>query len=223
MDADGRNQKQLTFAPEREFWPVVSQDDRYIVFSSQGPDGVHVWRIDIDGTNRKQLTFGKGESFPALSPDGKSVFFSSMEPGWPAVGKVSIHGGNVNLVTEQRSARPVVSPDGKAIACLYFGEGPPAVAALSIDGGTQPRVFRNIPLPQYALLQWTPDGKGLAFIVTKDGVSNIWVQPMDGSDAKQLTHFTEDQIYRFAWSRDGKTIAVDRGTDVNDIFLLANS
>jgi TolB protein len=225
MDPDGRHQKQLTFDAEREVWPIVSPDDRYIVYTSQGPNGVHLWRIDIDGANRKQLTFGKGESFGSFSPDGKSIFFSTMEPGWPAVGKVSIDGGQTVLLTQTRSARPVVSPDGKIVACLYFDQALSrlAVAILPVGGGEPIKVFKDLPLPIWSVLHWTPDGKGLAYIATKEGVANIWMQPIDGAPPVQLTQFTTDLIYRFGWSRDGKQIAIDRGTDVKDIFLLADS
>jgi Tol biopolymer transport system component/DNA-binding winged helix-turn-helix (wHTH) protein len=225
MDADGRNQRQLTFDPEREFWPVVSPDDRFIVFTSQGPNGVHLWRIDIDGGNRRKLTQGQGESFPSFSPDGRSIFFSSMEPGWPVVGKVSIDGGATVMLTQTRSARPVVSPDGKLIACLYFDDALArlVVAVIPVEGGEPIKRFSDLPAPNWSLLQWTPDGQGLAYIATTQGVSNVWVQPISGGSPRQLTEFREDRIYRFAWSRDGKSMAIDRGININDVILLSSS
>jgi Tol biopolymer transport system component len=91
---------------------------------------------------------------------------------------------------------------------------------MPLEGGEPTRLFRDLPLPNWSLIQWTPDGKGLAYINTQEGVSNIWIQPIAGGEPVKLTNFTEDRIYRFAWSRDGKSIAIDKGTNINDVILL---
>lgn len=224
MDADGANQRQLTFDTRLETWPVVSADDRHIVFASQGPDGSHLWRMDADGSNRRQLTRGKSENYPSLSPDGRWVFFTSMELGRPMVAKVSIDGGEPQLLTQRNSGRPVVSPDGKLIACVYREEQtkPLAVALIPSEGGAPVKVFHEMPIPDWYLLRWTPDGRALAYIAAREGVSNIWTQPLAGGSPRKLTDFKEDQIYRFAWSRDGKILALDRGVNLNDIILVTN-
>ena len=47
------------------------------------------------------------------------------------------------------------------------------------------------------------------------------MQPLDGSEPHQLTHFTDNRaIADFAWSRDAKRLAVARMTVVNDIVLF---
>jgi Tol biopolymer transport system component len=70
------------------------------------------------------------------------------------------------------------------------------------------------------LMQWTPDSQALVFSLTHAGVSNLWRQPLDGSPAKQITHFTEDRIFNFAWSPDGR-IAYERGKLLSDTVLLS--
>ena len=57
---------------------------------------------------------------------------------------------------------------------------------------------KSFEVPQGAVFQslvrWTPDGTALAYIMNKDGVSNIWIQPIDGRPARQFTNFKSDQI-----------------------------
>ena len=68
--------------------------------------------------------------------------------------------------------------------------------------------------------RWTPDGKGIAFNDVGRG-GNLWVQPLDGSARRQLTHFADDRtITDFAWSRDGTRLAITRNTVTNDIVLF---
>ena len=49
---------------------------------------------------------------------------------------------------------------------------------------------------------------------------NLWIEPLDGKPARQLTHFTDDrQTADAAWSRDGKRLAIARTTQTSDIVL----
>ena len=71
-------------------------------------------------------------------------------------------------------------------------------------------------------IRWTPDGRALAYIDTKNGVSNIFAQPLDGGAPKQLTDFKADRIFYFGYSRDGKQLALSRGTQRSDVVLFSN-
>src|SRR5262249_25029404 len=93
-------------------------------------------------------------------------------------------------------------------------------ALIPFAGGEPIKVFPNMPVPDYLLLRWSPDGQALHYIYTIDGASNIWSQPLDGSSPRPITHFKTDTIFRFAWSLDGKTLALDRGATISDVVLF---
>ena len=94
-------------------------------------------------------------------------------------------------------------------------------AVIPFDGGEPVKVFDRSPTTFVeAGIRWTPDGRALSFIDNRDGVSNVWLQPLDGSPAKQLTNFTSETIFRFAWSPDGKMFVAERGTETGDIVLI---
>ena len=69
-------------------------------------------------------------------------------------------------------------------------------------------------------MNFTPDGKSVAYIVRDQGVDNIFVQPLDGSPGHQITNFTSEHIAKFQWSPDGKTLAVARALYTSDVVLL---
>jgi Tol biopolymer transport system component len=51
---------------------------KYFVFRSAGRSGkvsMNLWRVDSDGTNLKQLTFGPNESDPECAHDGQWVVY----------------------------------------------------------------------------------------------------------------------------------------------------
>jgi hypothetical protein len=58
--------------------------------------------------------------------------------------------------------------------------------------------------------------------VTRNGVTNLWAQPIDGSPPKQLTNFASERIFNFDFSRDGKQLALSRGTETSDVVLISN-
>jgi len=71
-------------------------------------------------------------------------------------------------------------------------------------------------------LHWTADGRAVLYANTRGGVSNIWSQPIDGSTPKQSTNFKTDLIFAFDISKDGKQLALARGTISNDVVLIAD-
>jgi serine/threonine protein kinase/tricorn protease-like protein len=225
MDADGHNQKQLTDDAYLEHSLTVTGDGRYIVFDSDRSGSVHVWRVDINGSNPKQLTTGVGAFWPRVSPDGKWITYTSLGSGESNIWKVSIDGGQPVPITDKFASQPVVSPDGKLIACYSRDEqtGAMNIALLPFAGGSPVKLF-NLPQTAnlYDSVSWTPDGRALTYINGRGIVTNIWLQPVDGGQPKQLTDFNTDRILSFDWSRDGKWLAVSRGVVNNDVVLISN-
>ena len=61
----------------------------------------------------------------------------------------------------------------------------------------------------------------LGWELVPPATTNLWIQPLDGKAPRQLTHFTDGRtIADFAWSRDGKRLAIARSTTTNDIVLF---
>ena len=58
------------------------------------------------------------------------------------------------------------------------------------------------------------------YVDTKGTVSNLWLQPINGGAPKPLTDFKENQITAFAWSPDGKQLALSRGVRTKDVVVL---
>jgi hypothetical protein len=51
--------------------------------------------------------------------------------------------------------------------------------------------------------------------------ATIFVQPLGGGPRRQLVHFSDARkIFAFAWSRDGKRLAISVGPATSDIVLL---
>ena len=65
-------------------------------------------------------------------------------------------------------------------------------------------------------------GEAIDYVLTRNGVSNIWRQNLAGGTPKQITNFESGQIFDFDWSRDGKQLALTRGSESSDVILISN-
>jgi Tol biopolymer transport system component len=125
-------------------------------------------------------------------------------------------------LTNKTASHPNISPDGTLIACKYLDEQKSLewqVAVIPISGGEPVKTF-ELPIGPFGIIRWAPDGKSLTYIDTRDGVSNLWAQPLDGGKPRRLTYFDAERITIFDWSRDGGQIALIRVSDINDLALL---
>ena len=124
------------------------------------------------------------------------------------------------------------SPDGKRIAYLAAPESP--VVNPSSPSGSQPNRLMVIAFDGGTLLhqfdwpasaggpRWAPAGEAIDYVLTRNGVSNIWRQNLAGGTPKQITNFESGQIFDFDWSRDGKQLALTRGSESSDVILMSN-
>jgi Tol biopolymer transport system component/DNA-binding winged helix-turn-helix (wHTH) protein len=221
--ADGKEQRQLTRDPQNDLMPAVTPDGRHIIFNSDRAGGRNIWRMDIDGGGLKHLTRGQFDNFPSLSPDGRWVVYSSYRGDGPTLWKVSIDGGAPAQLSPAFANSPAVSPDGKWVSCFCKDgkDGRYKAALIPFEGG-EPIFIEGMEQPDFRILRWSPDSRALTYIATRQGASNIWSKPIDGGPARQLTSFTADRIFRFAWSRDGKFLACERGMVINDAVLISD-
>ena len=219
--ADGSNLRQLTHGEGQNSYPCVSSDGRTVVFLSTRTGTQSVWKMDIDGGNPVQLTRGGLELFPKITPDGKDVVYES----WTRQGifKVPLMGGQPVQVILDSVFRPSISPDGKHLAVAKVSGATDYVEILPLSGGPS---IGQLNIPVLAMMgnpfSWSRDSRGLMFLDSRDGVTNIWLQPLAGGKPRQMTNFSSERIYSFDWSTDGKQLVVSRGHSSSDIVLISN-
>lgn len=202
---------------------AVCGDGRYIVFRVIGSTSMasaNLARMDLDGTNFKQLTHGLNEREPSCPKTGPWVYFVDADDN-RYVKRVSVEGGTPETAVKFSVGAYALSPDGTEIASLELRELDHKLM-LRLDN-VETRQMRYADIDQHALgygLAYTPDGKGVVYTVREKGVDNLWLQPLDGKPHRQMTHFTKDKIFRFVFSPDGSRIAIESGETESDAILL---
>jgi Tol biopolymer transport system component len=191
--------------------PGVTSDGRTIVFiASSSANLLELWKADANGRRVAKLVSSVTASQAVVTPDGRAVIYSSLVGGTVSIWMVPIDGGTPTKLADGAGAS--VSPDG---ASLAFVDSRTALVICALPGCASRRTIGSVPFD--APLSWTPDARGIAYSLE----GNIWVQPLGAGPPRQLTHSADRRpIGFFAWSRDGKRLAITRSTESNDIILL---
>jgi serine/threonine protein kinase/Tol biopolymer transport system component len=227
INRDGSENRQLTSNARSNFSPAVSPDNSYLVFVSDRSGSSNIWRMDLDGGNPKLLTDNSGlVGSPNFSPDGKWIIYQFTDAkNVTTVRRIPAGGGVPVQLTDVSSGNPVVSPDGRFFACNYGeakSDSPMKRAIMPFDGGQPVKVFDLPAEVESRNFRWTADGRALIYTDTRNGIYNLWTQPLDNSPPKQLTNFNSDQIFRFDFSSDGYGFALARGNESSDVVMINN-
>jgi Tol biopolymer transport system component len=220
MDPDGKNEKELTSPGFVDSALSVSKDGRYIVFHSNRGGYFDIWRMNIDGSDLKQLTFGNQGFQPFISPDSRYVYYKSWLDNVGRLCRVPIGGGEPEVITDRETSWGSFSPDGKYFAATYITDKRRLAIFSTADNRLVTQlepaatgIFFNLPI------RWTPDGR---HIVYRDDVWGYWTQSIDGGEPVKLDGLPREYLYTFAWSKDGKQFAFVRGQELRDIVLISD-
>lgn len=217
IGADGSTPRRLPIdLTERISEISVAPGHDWVVFTVAASDGANVWRMNLDGRGRVQLTHQGVNRSPHATPDGHTVLFARATAGGPTLWKMPAGGGEAVRMPSD-SVPLAIAPDGQRVLARPLRPGGPPQAHIVriLDGSVE----TTAPI----IGSWTPDGQSLVVINTQGGlVSNLRGYPVDGSAHKQLTRFESDRIFSFAYSPDGTRLALSRGRLIGDVVLIKN-
>src|SRR5437879_4648671 len=117
-------------------------------------------------------------------------------------------------------ASPQISPDGRQAAYVLVTVNAKhdgyetSLWLVNTDGASPPR--RLTAGPRDGAPRWSPDGSTLAFVRPTDGRPQLYLLPLSGGEAQQLTDLPKGASPA-AWSPDGKTIAFTSTTTAEDL------
>ncbi|MFN2565056.1 MAG: protein kinase [Gemmatimonadaceae bacterium] len=235
---------QLTGHPGLEWYPSLSPDGRWVVYSGEAAGNRDIYLQSVGGQTPINLT---GDSpaddvqpvfspdGPVFSPDGERIAFRSSRDGG-GIFVMGRTGEAVKRVT-RNGFNPAWSPDGSHLA--YASEGV-ELNPMNWDGVSELWVAtvatgetRRLDVPnaaQSAQAQsgrsargavqavWSPSGRRIAFVarLADKRKMDIWTIPAGGGTPVPATN-DEPVDWNPVWSPDGKFLyfASDRGGSMN--------
>jgi dipeptidyl aminopeptidase/acylaminoacyl peptidase len=115
-----------------------------------------------------------------------------------------------DLMAVQRVGEPQISPDGRAVVYTVGTADMDAnrvahdIWVVPTAPGSQPR--RLTQTGHDTRPQWSPDGKSIAFLSSREGAPQVYVMSAQGGNAKKITSLSTGADNE-KWSPDGRWVA----------------
>ena len=217
LDADGGNKTALTNDSDPHFQLSACSDGKHLIYNTWHDGSFSIWRSDVDGSNPVKLAAPALVGEALCATDSKSVVYGAGGAVW----RIPIEGGTpvkLNLPFSQVG----YSRDGKL---LFYNSQKVEGGVMHADYVVQPAdggaPLYTLPIPYGArAAKFTPDGKSIALILTRNHAANIWRLPLSGTGLEQVTKFPTGEMFAFAWSQDGKQLAFSRGQTKTDVVMM---
>ncbi len=208
IGTDGQTPRQITPGANGEE-VVRALPGGELVIARTGEDfTAHIVITSSDGGNSRPIVPGTGEWFRDVSPDGKTLLYMRVD-ALRELWAVPIAGGEPRKIAADFGYFAEVSPDSRMVA--YFtvpeveGTSPTTCVVAPIEGGAPIATF-TWPTQSWAP-KWTPDGKGLSFLASKDNVANLFVQPLAGGPPRPVTRLAEGRHRRLSLDRPTESVS----------------
>ena len=180
---------------------AFSPDGRFFAIAAKRKDRDDLVVLDVQrGREERRIHVGlSGLQTPQWSPDGQQLVFTGFSNGFTDLFIINRDGTGLRRLTDDRYAdlHPSWSPDGKTIAfvtdrggetdfdLLRFGNL--RIALLHLDSGAI-EVLGNMGTGKNINPVWAPDGRSLAFVSDRSGISNVFLYDLDDGQIYQLTN-----------------------------------
>lgn len=227
---DGKYSKLTTFAGEDRN-PVWAKDGQSFYYLSEEDGTSNVYRRNLDGSAKTQLTHFKGNPvrYLSASADGLLCFgydgeiYTLTPGGEPQKVNISVTAdrNDEDLIRQTLTSGATemkVSPSGKEVAFVQHGD----VYVTSVDYKTTKQIT-DTP-EQERSIDFSPDGRSIVYASERGGLWQIYRTTMKNAADKQFAYagdLQEEQLvksdktsFQPVYSPDGKSIAFleDRGT-----------
>lgn len=202
-DVNGRNYQILKELGEA-YYPDISPDGKYIVFSSDRDDHNDIYLATASGNVIRNISNDpSNDTKPRFMPDGRIMWYSD-------------RANQNNLYTSNRMGSDVrlipipggefgdydVSPDGNTIVFCLKVQNKWRIY-LRTENSTD---LISDPEWNFRNPTFTPNGKRILFSTNKTGNYELAYMNLDGSDIQQVTYTLGDEIGGTSFSRNGRWI-----------------
>jgi sialidase-1 len=190
----------------------LSWDGTLMLYTAHNGSIGRVVLAHADGSDPRFLAPDLGYTYmAALSPDKGRVVFSGPARGYRLLVAGLPDGKPMELTpSHPESFVPQFTPDGRTVVFLRRDGD---IYRVDADGKNLRRLTEGNRHVEFRLSSndrhgstdgphVSPDGQQIAYIAERNGVDNVWMMNVDGSDQRQVT-FRKAPCGRVRWSPDG--------------------
>ncbi len=236
VDSSNRTRSELTTDSNiQNDNPVTSPTGEIVYFTSNRSGSVHIWRINSAGEKLEQVTQTDPETelYPQIANDGLAMYFLRKKENNTWICKRSLVDGTEETLASAETYAAEnflsLSSDGKYLAFQLLNEkgsirersGEIKVGILQTDNPKSMDVYK-LPVAS-EFFTWKSGEQAFDYVIhTPDG-ARIMRQSLNHNVAPVVVvKIPKDDLFGFAWSKNGRRLAVARGQLLRDVVLLDN-
>lgn len=233
IDTADNSKTQISNETETSY-RLPTSDGKFIYFNVNKNGFSNIYQMTIDGKNVRAVTEGADgqRTSPRVTNDGRYVYYSFRSKDASQVRRYDLQSNKeeVFFSSSEFGVSPFMelSPDNKFITFLpitdrrnfkensdKFNAG---IVTVTTENTNDVKLFlASIILP---VRRFSPDSQKINYILAETDGTQIVSQNFDGSDLKPIYTIPNGRIFNFAWSKDGKHLAISRGQQYRDAVLL---
>jgi TolB protein len=175
-------------------------------------------RLTKDGSFKQHLQW---------SPDGKTLLFTRIHQGKMSLWVMPADGGEMKRLLPNHTEPHFdghYSKDGKRIVYVYDQlqgtDGNLRINNCAADGSDDQTLVPHKAFEESP--RFSPDGKKVLWVSTRDGNPDLYTVTADGKDVKRLTNDPASDLHP-AWKPDGTKIAFTSGRSGRQKIHLMNA
>jgi TolB protein len=214
MDADGKNQRQITKFNSISTYATLSPDGSKVAFTSwaKGQPAIFIFSVDPVRDLRYYNQAASVNQAGSFTPDGKQIVYASSAGNGVCcrIFIANLDGTGFRPISSSSAieVEPKVNPKtGAGLVFTSGRSGPQQIYRMNMDGGDLERLTPGIG--EASNPSWNPDGEHIAFAWTQgfmQGAFNIFTMSVASKEYVQLTH-GDGKNENPSWAPDGVHIA----------------
>ena len=200
---------------------AISPDGKYVASTLNDNGKQSLWLRNVGTGSNTQVLAPEPLIIRRVgfSPDGDYLFFRKATDASQNsfnIYRMPVLGGTPQLVMRDVDNGPSISRDGKRLAYIRANDPDPGKYRLltaNVDGSDE-QVLQIAPLPNPDNVDWSPDGKLIAFISYAGAESQPQLSVFDVAEKKEtaLTKLPDNAFFDMAWTADGRGLLVSFGS-----------
>ncbi len=233
IDSFGQGKRQITSEKDASPNTAIS-DGKSIFYSVIRQRFSNIEKVDVGGGNLSQVTNsndGQRRS-PQISPDRNWLYYIFRETKGSKIMRLNLLDQKEEIWLDDEKVQcglfMEISPDGKYLACPNWRQRNSSDqdkhnSEIAIISTETKLVLQYIPIARISPnFRFSADSKAIEFIAAHESGTQIMRQAFNESEPKPVLQMPKERIFNFAWSKNGKQLAISHGQQLRDAVVLTD-